>query len=205
MLLGLVTDIHNDHDSLRRALEKFRACKVEQVVTIGDSCDAYAPADGADEVAELLSFCNAVGVWGNHDYVICNPDNDHSGRGISPATSELMQRMLPSLVVDGCLFTHRESNLDPNDLEQLWAFAEHRDDFARQLKSAYAANQFRRQFIGHYHQWWAGTPDGPLDWDGSSELDLSSTARSIVIIGANFQGHCAVYDSELEILFPHEV
>ena len=26
-----------------------------------------------------------------------------------------------------------------------------------------------------------------------------------VIIGANFQGHCAVYDSELEILFPHEV
>ena len=205
MLLGLVTYIHNDHDSLRRALEKFRACKVEQVVTIGDSCDAYAPADGADEVAELLSFCNAVGVWGNHDYVICNPDNDHSGKGISPATSELMQRMLPSLVVDGCLFTHRESNLDPNDLEQLWAFAEHRDDFARQLKSAYAANQFRRQFIGHYHQWWAGTPDGPLDWDGSSELDLSSTARSIVIIGANFQGHCAVYDSELEILFPHEV
>ena len=204
MLLGLVTDSHNDHESLNRALERFRACEVEQVVTLGDSCDAYAPGDGVDEVAELLFSCGAVGVWGNHDYVICNPD-DHPRKGISPVTYERMQQMLPSLVIDGCLFTHRESNLDPNDLEQLWALADQYDDFAKQFESAYAANKFRRQFIGHYHRWWAGTPSGPLDWDGRSELDLSSTTRSIVIIGANFQGHCAVYDTEQEILVPHWV
>ena len=90
MLLGLVTDSHNDHEALRRAIERFRACEVDQVVTLGDSCDAYAPGDGVDEVAELLFSCGAVGVWGNHDHVICNPD-DHPRKGISPVTYERMQ------------------------------------------------------------------------------------------------------------------
>jgi hypothetical protein len=34
-----------------------------------------------------------VGVWGNHDYVICNLDKDHLREGVSPATYQRMQRV----------------------------------------------------------------------------------------------------------------
>lgn len=54
MLLWLVTDVHNQAANLARALGLFRAHGVEQVVTIGDTCDAFAPPEGAAEVARLL-------------------------------------------------------------------------------------------------------------------------------------------------------
>ena len=41
MLIGLVTDIHDHVEPLARALELFRRRKVDLVVTLGDSCDAF--------------------------------------------------------------------------------------------------------------------------------------------------------------------
>jgi hypothetical protein len=47
MRIGLVTDVHNHPAELARALELFRDRRVEQVVAIGDICDAIGRDDGA--------------------------------------------------------------------------------------------------------------------------------------------------------------
>ena len=71
MRIGLVTDVHNHAAELAGALAAFRTRGVDQVVTIGDTCDAFGRGDGAGEVASLLDGCSAVGVWGNHDFTLC--------------------------------------------------------------------------------------------------------------------------------------
>jgi hypothetical protein len=63
MRLGLVTDVHNHAAPLARALDLFSAHGVDQVVTIGDTFDAFAHEEGAAEVATLLHGRRAVGVW----------------------------------------------------------------------------------------------------------------------------------------------
>jgi predicted phosphodiesterase len=53
-LIGLVTDIHDDVEHLAGALELFRRRGVACVVTLGDSCDAFARHSRAGEVVDLL-------------------------------------------------------------------------------------------------------------------------------------------------------
>lgn len=70
MRVGLVTDFHNHAAELTAALLVFRAHGVDQVVTIGDTCDVFSWCAGAGEVAALLAGCSAVGVWGNLDFTL---------------------------------------------------------------------------------------------------------------------------------------
>lgn len=205
MRLGLVTDIHNDFANLTRALKAFRAHRVDQVVTIGDSCDAFAPPDGADEVASLLDQCGAIGVWGNHDFHLCREVSDFCQGRFAPATFDFMHKLQPTLVVDGCHFSHRDASVDANDGEQLWSFEDEPLDLWRRAQAGFAANPYGRQFIGHYHRWWAATPRGPIDWDGSRRLTLLPQQRYLVIIGGVFQGRCAVLDTATGDLDPLDV
>jgi predicted phosphodiesterase len=39
MLIGILADIHEEVDLLRHALDEFRRCSVDLVVTLGDTCD----------------------------------------------------------------------------------------------------------------------------------------------------------------------
>lgn len=200
MRLGLVTDIHNDHASLCRALEIFRSLQVDQVVTIGDSCDAFAPPDGADEVASLLTSCGAVGVWGNHDFHLCHDISNDSRGKFASTTFDFMQKMRPHLEIDGCYFSHKDASIDPHDVGQLWGFEDDSLDLGARARAAFAANQYGRQFMGHYHCWWAATPEGPINWDGSNPLVLNPRERYVVIIGGVFQGKCAVFDTVTGVL-----
>ncbi|NJK67845.1 MAG: metallophosphoesterase family protein [Microcoleus sp. SU_5_3] len=202
MRLGIVTDIHNNYTNLSRALEVFRNHQVDQVVTIGDTCDAFKPVEGADAVASLLAKCGAVGVWGNHDFHLCRQVSSLCRAKFAPATLDFMGKMQPQLEIDGCYFSHKDASIDPHDVEQLWGFEEEPLDLWARSRAAFAANQCGRQFMGHYHCWWAATPSGPIDWDGSESLTLMPHERYVVIIAGVFQGKCALLDTATGTLDP---
>lgn len=202
MRLGLVTDIHNDSASLSKCLQGFRNHQVDQVVTIGDTCDAFAPPDGGDNVASLLASCGAVGVWGNHDFHLCREVSSICRDRFAPATIEFMRTMQPYLEIDGCFFSHKDASVDAHDVAQLWSFEEDSRDLWARARAAFAANRHARQFMGHYHCWWAATPGGPVRWDGSESLTLVPHERYVVIIAGVFQGKCAVLDTRSGVLDP---
>lgn len=202
MRLGLVTDIHNHHVELAKALELFRTRNVDQVVTIGDTCDAFAPPEGSDEVATLLSACGAMGVWGNHDFGLCHEISDDCRERFGDATFDFMQRMKPQVEIDGCYFSHKDASVDPHDVEQLWDFEDDSRDLKARANAGFAAISNRRQFIGHYHCWWAATPTGPTGWDGAEPLLLRPEERYFIVVAGVFQSSCAVFDTESGLLEP---
>ena len=202
MRLGLVTDIHNHAAELRRALALFREHGVDQVVTIGDTCDAFSTDRGADDVAALLDGCAAVGVWGNHDFTLCRDTPERIRQRTSPHVLNVMARMQPRLVLGDCHFSHKESSVDPHDVAQLWNVSEVRPNSMERAHMAFAAVASRWQFLGHYHRWWAATPDGPLDWAGDRLLTFEPAKRYFVMVAAVCDGRCAIVDTEKRWLQP---
>ena len=202
MRLGLVTDIHNHAAELARALELFAAHGVDRVVTIGDTFDAFSPADGAAEVAALLRGAGAVGVWGNHDFTLCRDPSEKSRAKFGADVLEFAAGIGPRLEVEGYLFTHKESSSDPHDVEQLWAFREGPLDLMERAALAFEASHAPRQFVGHYHRWWAATPAGPLPWDGARPLEFAPGERHFVVVAAVSEGWCGVLDTDAAVLRP---
>ena len=90
MRIGLVTDIHNDADALSRALAALEARGIDLLVTLGDTCDVFLPDGGIVEVATMLQERHAVGVWGNHDFVLCRNVDD---RYLSPLRRQSRPRI----------------------------------------------------------------------------------------------------------------
>src|SRR5262245_30424091 len=158
MRLGLVTDVHNHAAELAAALAAFRDRGVDQVVTIGDTCDAFGRGDGAAEVAALLDGCSAIGVWGNHDFTLCRDVPAAVRDRYSPLVLDVMARMQPRLVIGDCHFSHREASVDPHDTAQLWDISDGPLDLMERAGLAFGAVDRRWQFVGHYHRWWAAMP-----------------------------------------------
>lgn len=202
MGLGLITDVHNHAAELTAALAAFRDRGVTRVVAIGDTCDAFARVGGAGEVAELLRGCGAVGVWGNHDFTLCHDvDDDLRGR-YPPAVFEVMAGMRPRLVIGECHFSHKESSVDPHDVAQLWDVEDGPRDLVAKAGRAFGAVDSRLQFVGHYHRWWAATPDGPVDWSGGGSLHFDPGRRYFVVVAAVCDGWCGVLDTAAGVLAP---
>jgi hypothetical protein len=198
MRIGLVTDVHNHHAELARALELFRDRGVEQVVAIGDVCDAFGRSDGAGEVAALLDGRSAIGVWGNHDFTLCR-DVSAAVRDRYPrVVLDVMARMRPRLVIGDCHFSHKDSSIDPHDVAQLWDISDRQLDLIERAKLAFGAVESRWQFIGHYHRWWAATPAGPVGWSGEGPLRFESGQRYFVVVAAVCDGWCGLLDTDAE-------
>jgi hypothetical protein len=202
MRLGLVTDVHNHAAELAGALAAFRNRGVDQVVTIGDTCDAFGRGDGAGEVASLLDGCSAVGVWGNHDFTLCRDVPTAARDRYPPVVLDVMARMQPRLVVGGCHFSHKESSVDPHDVAQLWDVSDRPLDLMERAGLAFAATESRWQFVGHYHRWWAATPAGPVRWSGAGPLQFESGQRYFVVVAAVCDGWCGILDTEQGQLHP---
>jgi hypothetical protein len=202
MRLGLVTDVHNHAAGLAAALAVFRERGVEQVVTIGDTCDAYARDTGAGEVAALLDACGAVGVWGNHDFTLCRDVSAEVRGRFPPAVLDVMARMQPRLTIEGCHFSHKESSVDPHDVAQLWDIGDGTLDLMERAVLAFGAVGSRWQFVGHYHRWWAATPEGPVDWAGPAPLCFEPGRRYFVVVAAVCHGWCGVLDIDRGELEP---
>jgi predicted phosphodiesterase len=203
MLIGLVTDIHDDVEHLASALDLFRGRSVGLVVTLGDSCDAFTRTSRAAEVVDLLRQVNAAGVWGNHDFGLCQPVEDRTRRRYPAAVLDFMATMKPRLVLDDCHFSHVEPSIDPHDAQALWSFDEGEPlDFTSRAQRSFAAVPQRLVFVGHYHRWLAATASGPVDWRGERPVSLAGTDRYFVVVGAIFQGQCGILDTERCQLFP---
>jgi predicted phosphodiesterase len=196
MRLGLVADVHNHGAHLARALAVFRGRGVEQVVSLGDACDPFSRAAGADVVASLLDGCAAVGVWGNHDFTLCRDVPAGVRDRYPPAVLDVMARMQSRLVLEGCHFSHREASVDPHDVAQLWDADEGPLDLMALAGRAFGAVGYRWQFVGHYHRWWATTPDGVVDWSGVGRLWFVPGRRYFVVVAPVFDGWCGVLDTE---------
>lgn len=201
MRLGIVTDVHNHAAELAAALAAFRLRGVDRVVTIGDTGDVFGRGGGLADVTRLLDEAGVTGVWGNHDFSLCRDVPDDLRERYPAEALAVMARMEPRLVIGDCHFSHKEANIDPHDVEQLWELSERPLDLTGKATTAFAAHPARLHFVGHYHQWWAGTP-AATGWAGEGVLKLSPGERYWVVVAAVCEGWCALLDTDCGELEP---
>jgi predicted phosphodiesterase len=201
MLLGLVTDIHEDVATLEWALAEFRRRHVEQVVSIGDACDTYTSQGRADEVVTLLQDAGALGVWGNHDVGLCFEVPELLRQRVTLNTLQYMATMQPHLVLDDCRFSHVEPWLDARKVEDLWYF-DGPPDTPEKAQRSFEAVPERVLFLGHLHRWLVMTPHKRVAWDGEGPLQLNPTQRYLIVVGPIISGWCATYDTTTAQLIP---
>jgi hypothetical protein len=108
------------------------------------------------EVAELLIECQAVGVWGNHDYIFCHETPEDYYTRHPTSIFEHLKRVTPSLVhrntwMGTLHFIHREHYVDPYDPIALWDLTGEEIDNHQRAARALAEHMFAAQFVGHYH------------------------------------------------------
>lgn len=204
MRLGLITDVHNDFENLQNTLSVLQDNQVDRIITLGDTCDGFAPVLGANEIACTLSSLNVEGVWGNHDFNLVHEIPDRFREKFGASVFEYMSKVQPHLVIDGCYFSHKDSSIDPFDIEQLWDWEDHFKELFSHASDAFSAVDHDRQFLGHYHKWWAATPDGVLDWNGSAPLQFERGQRYVTVIAPVFEGKCAILDTDQDVLEPYE-
>jgi Calcineurin-like phosphoesterase superfamily domain len=200
--IGLVTDIHNHAEELSHALKALQDHRVDRVITLGDTCDAFGRGAGAAEVTDLLRACGATGVWGNHDFGLCRAVNEATRRRYDPGVLEFMAGMEPWLEIGDCRVSHEEAFIDPYDVAQLWAVEEVPLDMEERARRSFAAAPQRCLFQGHHHRWFAATPQGRLDWEGERPLHFTRPNRYFVVMAPVISGWCAVYDTATSVLDP---
>ena len=201
MRIGIVADIHDAVNPLKRALTLLRQHGVEQVVTLGDAFETYLPHEPGADVAALLDEAGAVGVWGNHDLGL-SYEVDGSVRGVAdPGLLRFASRLRPQVVVAECRFSHIEPWKDPSNPVDLWLFDGIPNTVERAAKSFDAVPE-RILFVGHFHSWFAVTPHGTEDWHGTCPIDLHAPKRYLVSVGAVIDGCCALYDTAQSRLTP---
>jgi hypothetical protein len=200
MKLGLITDIHEHVEYLRTALDCLGSEKVDQIVMMGD---VFETGQRIEETCQLLAESRSVGVWGNHDFGFCVAPEDDLRRRYPPVVIDYMTSLRPRLEIDGCLFTHVEPWLDPENLTDLWYVGgpptEHSD-----LARIFGAAWNRVMFAGHYHRWLAATPERIIPWKGDAPIRLHDN-RNFVVVGALCEGRWATFDTQTCELCPFSI
>lgn len=204
MRIGIVTDIHDDVDRLAGALDALRGEGVDAILSLGDSTDFHGPYNRAWEVAKLLRDAGAMCVWGNHDFGLCRDVAVQELENPDTEALAFMATWQPRLSVGGCHFTHVEPWLDAEDAAALWYF-DGPPDTPEKLARSFAALPEGQMFLGHFHRWLVGTPDGLLPWAGDSPLAFAPGTRYLVVVAPVFGGHFAVFDTDRRTLFPRRV
>lgn len=117
MKLGLLADIHEHNEHLAVALKVFHQQGVRQVVVLGD---IFETGQRIDATVGLLAESHAIGVWGNHDFPFCHAPGQLLRERYSTRFLDFMGRLQPRLEIAGCLFSHVEPWLNPEELADLW-------------------------------------------------------------------------------------
>jgi len=197
MRLGLIADIHEQVEFLRAALDRFRQEQVDRVVVLGD---VFETGERIEETCHLLAEAQAVGVWGNHDFGLCDNPSDIVRAKYPASVTEFMTTLRPRLELAGCYFAHVEPWLDPEDIQDLWFFEGPPDSDGR-LQQIFDAVPNRLMFAGHYHRWLLARPDGIALWHGECPVRLHN-GRYFVVVGGLLEGRYAMFDSETSELVP---
>lgn len=198
MRLGLLADIHEHTDVLRVALNTFRKQAVGQIVVLGDVVET---GEQLEETCRLLAESGAVGVWGNHDYGFCQAPDHLLRRKYAPKVVEFMSSLRPRLEIRGCLFSHVEPWLDPEDVTQLWYF-EGPPDTPQKAARSFKAAANRIMFTGHLHRWMMASPGRILQWSGQEPVQLDATTRYLILVAAVCDGRYAIFDTKTLQLVP---
>ncbi len=198
MKLGLLADIHEHVEELRRAIDVLEKHGADRFVVVGD---VFEMGKRIDETVHLLRDVQAVGVWGNHDVGLCFDPDEGVRQRYSAAVLDFMGGLQPRLEIDGCLFTHVEPWLDPHKVEDLWYF-DGPPDTPEKLTRSFVAVPNRVMFLGHFHRWLLGTPAGVTPWRGEKPVCLSTNDRSLVVVHAVWDGKCALFDTTTDDLIP---
>jgi predicted phosphodiesterase len=197
MKLGLITDIHEQTDLLRMALDHLGKESVDQIVVIGD---LFELGERIDETCRLLADSGAIGVWGNHDFGLCIDVDDECRAKYSDCVISYMGTLRPRLDIGECHFTHVEPWLDPLDVAQLWYF-EGPPNIQRDLDRIFQAVPNRIMFSGHLHRWLLATPQAIQTWRGDAAIFLRND-RYFAVIGALCEGKYAMFDTDSLELVP---
>ena len=206
--LGILADIHEDLENLRRALAVLQDQGVDRLIVLGD---VFELGHRLDATVQLLDEVGAIGVWGNHDFGLCRDPHEEMRRRFREETLTFMGRLRPRLEVEGCLFVHVEPWLDPEVIEDLWYFDEEPwyqgtpREVGQRLTCNFAMTPHPRIFIGHFHRWLLATPQEILPWEGGGPVVLEPDRRHLVIVNAVVEGWCALFDSESGLLMPFDV
>ena len=199
MKLGIITDVHESLEYLAKAIEALKAAGTDRIIFIGDACRM---CEDLETTVAMLAAAGVEGVWGNHDFGLCQKElSQESRERHSAALIQFMQQLQPRLVVEDCHFTHIEPWLDTESLEDLW-WCDGLPETQERLMQSFTAVAQRVLFIGHYHRWFLGTPAGLTHWRGEHAIELTAGIRHLVCINALCEGWCAIYDTENAVLTP---
>jgi len=201
MKLGILADIHEHDEELRKAIDVLRKHGADRFVVLGDVCEM---GKRMNETVSMLRDVAAVGVWGNHDCCFCIDSSEQFRQRYSPTVLDFMGSLKPRLEIDGCLFTHVEPWLDPHKIEDLWYF-EGPPDSQEKLAKSFEAVPNRAMFIGHFHRWLLGSTAGIIPWRGEGPINLDHKSQQLVVINAVWSGHCAMFDTDTNDLIPFGV
>jgi predicted phosphodiesterase len=200
MRIGILADIHEHLDHLRRAIDVLGEQGADCLVVLGD---VFELGHRLEETVTLLDEAGAIGVWGNHDFGLCRDNPRPEDRQwYGEMVLDFMGRLRPRLEVEGCLFTHIEPWLDPEKIEDLWYFGGP-PDTPEQVARIFAAAPNRVMFVGHYHRWLLVTPEGLQPWSGAEPTVLEMGKRHLVAIHAVCAGRCALFDTKTNELIPY--
>ncbi|MCC7335232.1 MAG: protein kinase [Pirellulaceae bacterium] len=207
MRIGILTDIHEAVAAAAAAIDLMREQNVDEIICLGDFCEM---GTRLEETCELLLRERVQCVWGNHDFGLCEEARLGAVERYPPVVAEFAKTAVARIRIGELLFTHVEPWLDPNEITDLWYFdgvpdtAEKR---ARIFADRGRADQggerqdWRIAFAGHFHTWLAAKEHESHSWDGTTHLDLSQ-GRHFVVIDACMAGHCAVFDTDSQLLSP---
>jgi len=201
MKLGILADIHERDDELRKSIEVLRLHGADCFIVLGDVCER---GKRMEETVALLRDVAAIGVWGNHDLGFCLDPSEDIRRQYGEQVLEFMGSLRPRLEIEGCLFTHVEPWLDPNKIEDLWYF-DGPPDTQEKLDRSFAAVPNRAMFTGHFHRWLLGSSAGIIPWNAEGPIRLDITKQHLIVVNAVWSGHCALFDTKRNELTPYSV
>jgi hypothetical protein len=199
MRLGLLADIHEEVEWLRRAIDALQKDDVSKFVVLGDVFDT---GQRIAETVDVLRRLDSVGVWGNHDFGLCRHVEAEVRDRYAAPVLDYFGGLQPWLEVAGCRFQHIEPFLNSEDLEDLWSYG---GGSPLNAERSFSACSHQRIFMGHIHRWEVVTPSGVFDWTGAAPVRLGRDQRCLIVVHAVQQGWCGWYDVEEDVLHPIHV
>lgn len=198
MLIGLLSDIHEDIERLNAAIAALRAARCDRLIMLGDVFDSGVRIA---EACEILAAAEIPGVWGNHDFGLCMDVVEDLAARMDPGVLRYMASLRPSLTIGDCLFQHVEPWLDPTQVEDLWQHFGPTDSVTR-IERALQESPRRVSFMGHLHEWLVASTEGPVLLGDPSPMVLDPARRWLVAVGAVCDGWTATYDTTSGRLTP---
>jgi predicted phosphodiesterase len=190
MKIGILADIHERTEPLRAAIKTLRDHRVEQVVMLGD---VFETGQRIRETIELLRDVNAIGVWGNHELGLSNPDPKIVAR-YDADIIEFFGSLKPHLELEDILFSHGIPTWDPMDPAGYYLNDPPWEPGS--LEPMFATLRHRLFLTGHYHRWYVATPRRPMQWDGTRPIVFDPAERYFVVVNGILNGWCAILDTK---------